>query len=73
MYDLPGVWEVSATHRSYPVATPISMAHIGDRFVLLEKIVLSDSCRCLFQVHPSKEIAQFYFHSCVHRIVYDCH
>ena len=53
--------------------TPISMAHIGDRFVLLEKNGLSDSCRCLFQVHPSEEIAQLYLCSCVHRIVYDCH
>ena len=54
-------------------ATPISMAHTGDRFVLLEKNGLSDSCRCLFQVHPSEEIAQYYLCSCVHRIVYDCH
>ena len=42
VYDLPGVWKVSATHRSYPGATPISMAHIGDRFILLEKNGLSD-------------------------------
>ena len=52
---------------------PNSMAHTGNRFVLLEKNGLSDSCRCLFQVYPSKEIAQFYLCSCVHRIVYDCH
>ena len=75
MYDLPGVWKVSAAHRNYPGATPISMAHIGDQFVLLEKVVLlekdglSDSCRHLFQVHPSEEIAQFYLCSCVHRIL----
>ena len=36
MYDLPGVWTVSATHRDHPRTTPISMAHIGNRFVLLE-------------------------------------
>ena len=48
------------------------MLHIGDRFVLLEKNRLSDSCRCLFKVHPSEEIAQFYLCSHVHRIVYDC-
>ena len=53
--------------------SPISMAHIGNRFVLLERNGLSDSCRCLFQVHPSEEIAQFYLCSHVHRIVYDCH
>ena len=55
-YDLLGVWRVSATHRSYPRVTPISMAHIGNRFILLEKDGLSDSCRCLFQVHHSEEI-----------------
>ena len=38
MYDLSGVWKVSATHKSYPGTTPISMAHTGDRFVLLEKM-----------------------------------
>ena len=41
--------EISATHGSYPGATPIFMAHISDRFVLLEKNGLSDSCKCLFQ------------------------
>ena len=54
-------------------ATPISMAHTGDRFVLLEKNGLSDSCRCLFQVHPHQETAQFHLSSCMHRIVYDFH
>ena len=49
------------------------MAHIGNRFVLLEKNGLSDSCRCLFQIYPSEEIIQFYLCSSVHRIVYDCH
>ena len=58
---------------NYPGATPISMAHTGDRFVLLEKNGLFDSCICLFQVHPSEEIAQFYLCSLVHRIFYDCH
>ena len=46
---------------------------IGNRFVLLEKNGLSDSCGCLFQVHHSEEIAELYFHSPVHRTVYDCH
>ena len=54
MYDLPGVWEVSATHRYNPGTAPISMAHIGNRFVLLEKDGLSDSCRCLLKVHHSE-------------------
>ena len=34
------------------------MTHTGNRFVQLEKNGLSDRCRCLFQVHPSEEIAQ---------------
>ena len=38
MYDLPGVWKISATDRNYPGTTPISMAHIGDRFILLERM-----------------------------------
>ena len=37
MYDLPGVWKLSATHRENPRATPISMVHICNRFILLEK------------------------------------
>ena len=40
---------------------------------LLEKNGLSDSCRCLLQVHPSEEIANFHLCSHVHRIVYGCH
>ena len=52
---------------------PISMAHISNRFVLLEKDGLSDSCRCLLKVHHSEEIAKFHLCSCVHRTIYDCH
>ena len=73
VYDLAGVWKVSSTHRNYPGATLISMACIGDRFVLLEKNGLSGSCRCLFQIYPSEEIVQFYLCCHVHRIVCDCH
>ena len=35
------------------------MAHTGNRFVLLEMDGLSDSCRCLLQVHFGEEIANF--------------
>ena len=73
VYNLPGVWKVSATHRDNPGATPISMAYIGNRFILLEKDGLSDSCRCIFQIHFGEEIAQFYLCSRVHRTIYDCH
>ena len=73
VYDLPGVWKVSAAHRDNPRATPISMAYIGNRFILLEKDGLSDSCRCLLKVHHSEEIAQFVLCSHVLRTIYDCH
>ena len=32
MYNLPGVLKISAIHRNHPGATPISMAHIDNRF-----------------------------------------
>ena len=73
MYDLPGVLKVSTTHRDNPGATLISMAHTGNRFGLLEKDGLPDSCRYLLKVHHSEEIAKFYLHSCMHRTLYDCH
>ena len=73
VYDLPGVWKVSATYRDNPGTTPISMAHIGNRFILLEKDGLSDSCRCLLQIHFGEEIAKFHLCSCVHRTIYDYH
>ena len=73
VYDLPGVWKISAAHRNYPETTSISMAHIGNRFILLEKDGLSDSCRCLLKVHSGEEIAQFQLCSHVNRIVCDCH
>ena len=56
-----------------PRATPISMAYIGNRFILLEKDGLSNSCRCIFQIHFGEEIAQFHLCSHVHRTIYDCH
>ena len=73
IHDLPGIWKISATHRVHPRAVPISLAYIGNRFVLLEMDGLSDSCRCIFQIHFDDKIAQFDLCSHVHRIVYDCH
>ena len=71
--NLPGVWKVSATYRHCPGTAPFPMAHIGNRFVLLEKNGLSDSGRCILKVHHSEEIAKFYLCSHVHRAIYDCH
>ena len=73
VYDLPGTWKISATDRDNPRVTPISMAYIGNRFILLEKDGLSDSCKCLLQIHFGKEIVQFHLSSYVHRTIYDCH
>ena len=71
--NLPGVWKVTATHGHYPGTAPFPMAHIGNRFVLLEKNGLSDSGRCILKVHHSEEITKFYLCSHVHRAIYDCH
>ena len=73
VHDLPGVWKVSATHRHNPRTTAISMAHTSNRFVLLEKNGLSDSCRCILKVHHSEEIAKFLLCSHVYRTIYGCH
>ena len=34
---MPGVWKVTTNHRHYPGTTSFPMAHIGNRYVLLEK------------------------------------
>ena len=52
---------------------PISMAHIGNRFILLEKDGLPNSYRCVLQIHFGEEIAKFHLCSHVHRTIYDCH
>ena len=35
---MPGVWKVSANHRHYPGTASFPMAHIGHRYVLLERM-----------------------------------
>ena len=45
------------------------MAHVSNRFVLLEKNGLSNSGRCILQIHHSEKIAKFYLHSCMHRVI----
>ena len=65
--------KVSATQWDNSRTTPISMAHIGNRFILLEKDGLPDSCRCVLQIHFGEKIAQFHLCSHVHRTIYDCH
>ena len=46
---MPGVWKVTANHGHYPGTTSFSMAHIGNRHVLLEKNGLCDSGRCILK------------------------
>ena len=72
VYHMPGVWEVTTNHRHYPGTTSFPMAHIDDRYVLLEKNGLSDSGRCILNIHHSKETAKSHLSSCVHRAIYDC-
>ena len=47
-------------------------AHIGERYVLLEKNGLSNSSRCLLKILPGEEIAKLYI--CIHlrRTIHDC-
>ena len=47
--------------------SPVPWAHIGNRYVLLEKHGLSNSSRCLLKIFPSEEIAKFYICSHLHR------
>ena len=46
---MPGTWKVTTNHRYYSGTASFPMAHIGDRYVLLEKNGLSNSSRCLFK------------------------
>ena len=46
---MPGTWKVTTSHRHYSGTAFFPMAHIGDRYVLLEKNGLSNSSRCLLK------------------------
>ena len=72
VYHMPGVWKVTANHRHYPGTASFPMAHIGNRYVLLEKNGLSDSGRCILKVHHSEETTKFHLISHVNRAIYDC-
>ena len=72
VYNMPGVWKVSANHRHYPGTASFPMAHIGNRYILLEKNGLPDSGRCILKIHHSEEITKFYLSSHVHRTIYHC-
>ena len=47
VHHMPGTWKVTTNHRHYLGTASFPMAHIGNRYVLLEKNGLSNSSRCL--------------------------
>ena len=47
---MPGTWKVTTNHRHYSEMASFPMAHIGDKYVLLEKNGLSNSSRCLLKL-----------------------
>ena len=47
---MTGTWKVTTNHRHYLGASSFSMAHIGNRYVLLEKNGLSNSSRYLLKI-----------------------
>ena len=54
---MPGTWKVTTNHRHYSGAASFPMAHIGNRYVLLEKNGLSNSSRCLLKILPVRKLA----------------
>ena len=58
VYHMPGTWKVTTNHRHYSGAVSFPMAHISNRYVLLEKNGLSNSSRCLLKILHSEEIAK---------------
>ena len=63
---MPGTWKVTTNHRHYSGTASFPMAHIGDRYVVLEKNGLSDSSRCILKIHHSEEIAKFHLRPTPH-------
>ena len=72
IYHMPGTWKVTTNHRHYSGTASFPMAHIGNRYVLLEKNGLSNSSKYLLKIHHSEQIAKFHLCSCLHRTIYDC-
>ena len=50
VYHMPGTWKVTTNHKYYSGTASFPVAHIGDRYVLLEKNGLSNSSRCLLKI-----------------------
>ena len=72
VYHMPGTWKVTTNHRHYSGTASFPMAHIGHRYVLLEKNGLSNSSICLLKILHSEEIAKFHICSHLYRTIYDC-
>ena len=56
VYHLPRAWKIPIHHWNHSGTSTISMAHIGNRYLLLEENGLSHSHRCILKVFPSEEI-----------------
>ena len=57
MHHLPRAWKITIHHWSYSRTSTISMAHLGHRYLLLEKNGLSNSCRCVLKVLLVRKLA----------------
>ena len=72
VYHMPGTWKVTTNHRHDSGIASFPVAHIGNRYVVLEKNGLSNSSRCLLKIYHSEEITKFHLCSHLHRTIYDC-
>ena len=57
MHHLARAWKITIHHWSYSRTSTISMAHLGHRYLLLEKNGLSNSCRCVLKVLLVRKLA----------------
>ena len=57
MHHLPRAWEITTHHWNHSRTSTISMAHLGHRYLLLEKNGFSNGCRCILKVLPRQKLA----------------
>ena len=56
MHHLPRAWKIPIHHWNYSGTSTLSMAHFGNRYLLLDESGLSHSRRCILKIVPSEEI-----------------
>ena len=54
---MPRTWEITTNHWYYSRTSTFSMAHTGNRYILVEENGLSHSCLCILKILPSEEIS----------------